>query len=77
MKTERRPQSTQCKVSIKSLIELHRLAEQIWEMYEDELRDIGIFRASTRVAIDYLLAVAPKTGYIKPGELNERNQHIR
>jgi hypothetical protein len=53
--------------------QIQSLANQIWSQWEQNCRDAGYYRPSSKMAIDYMLCTASECGPFKVAPLNPKN----
>jgi hypothetical protein len=69
----KRGQRAQTRCTRAAMIEIYSIAKQLFDEYEDEIKELGINRPSNKIAIDYLLVCAAMNGQIKVGKLTPAN----
>lgn len=53
--------------------QIRSLADQIWKQWEQNCRDAGYYRPSSKMAIDFMLCTASESGPFKIAPLNPKN----
>jgi len=53
--------------------QIQSLADQIWKQWEQNCRDAGYYRPSSKMAIDFMLCTASECGPFKVAPLNPKN----